>query len=90
MESGEDGWRLFLELCRKTGSEKALDELFRLLLTPEEREDIKARVLIVQELVKGKKPQRQIAKDLGVSIAKITRGSNSLKEVKEDLRRLFS
>ncbi|MBX7067329.1 MAG: trp operon repressor [Parachlamydiales bacterium] len=90
MESEVDGWRLFLELCRKAGSEKALNELFQLLLTPEEREDIKTRVLIVRELVKGQKPQRQIAKDLGVSIAKITRGSNSLKVIKEDLRRLFS
>jgi TrpR family trp operon transcriptional repressor len=30
-----------------------------------------------------KKPQRQIAADLQVSIAKITRGSNELKRMKE-------
>lgn len=90
MEAEEDGWKLFLELCCKAKSEKAIDELFWLLLTPEEREDIKTRVLIVRELIKGKKPQRQIARDLGVSIAKITRGSNSLKEVNVNLRKLFS
>lgn len=90
MESEVDGWQAFLGLCRKAKSEEALDELFWLLLTPEEREAIKTRALIVKELLEGRKPQRQIAKDLRVSIAKITRGSNALKETSEDLRRLFS
>ena len=90
MESEKDGWQGFLKLCQEARSEKELDELFWLLLTPEEREDIKTRFLIVQELVRGKKTQREIAKDLGVSIAKITRGSNFIKLISKDLRRLFS
>lgn len=90
MKSEVDGWRLFLELCRKAEAAGALNELFWLLLTSEEREDVKTRVLIVQELLKGQKTQRQLAKDLKVSIAKITRGSNVLKETDEKLRRLFS
>ncbi len=39
------------------------------------------RYLIIKELLQKKKPQRQIAKDLNVSIAKITRGSNELKRM---------
>ncbi|MBU6383893.1 MAG: trp operon repressor [Verrucomicrobia bacterium] len=90
METKGDGWRLFLELCRKAEGDQALNELFWLILTPEERQAIQTRALIIRELVRGEKPQRQIAKELGVSIAKITRGSNFLKEVKDDLRSLFS
>lgn len=90
MEGEIDGWRSFLKLCRAAKGEKELDELFWLLLTPEERKDISTRILIVKELVRGEKTQRQIAKDLKVSIAKITRGSNFLKTTSTTLRRLFS
>jgi TrpR family trp operon transcriptional repressor len=90
MESELDGWRGFVKLCQKAKSEKELDELFWLFLTPEEREDIATRLLIVQELVKGEKTQREMARDLKVSIAKITRGSNFIKQMSKDLRRLFS
>jgi TrpR family trp operon transcriptional repressor len=90
MEPEKDGWRGFLKLCREAKNEKELDELFWLFLTPEEREDIQTRFLIVRELIRGKKTQREMAKDLGVSIAKITRGSNFIKQMSKDLRRLFS
>ena len=90
MESETDGWRAFLRLCRGAKSEDELDEFFWLLLTPEEREDVKSRYLIVRELVKGRKTQREIARELGVSIAKITRGSNFIKQMSQNLRRLFS
>ena len=85
----EDGWRGFLSLCLKVKTPKELDELLWLFLTPEEREDLSTRYLIVQELVRGKMTQREMAKNLGVSIAKITRGSNSLKIINKDLRRLL-
>jgi TrpR family transcriptional regulator, trp operon repressor len=87
--TNEDGWRGFLNLCLKVETVKELEELFGLFLTPEEREDLSTRHLIVQELVRGKMTQREMAKNLGVSIAKITRGSNSLKMISKDLRRLL-
>jgi TrpR family trp operon transcriptional repressor len=90
MESDNDGWRGFLKLCLMAKSEKELDELFWLMLTHEEREDIKDRFRIVQEIVRGEKTQREMSKDLGVSIAKITRGSNCIKQISKNLRRLFS
>lgn len=86
----EDGWRGFLRLVRKARTEEELGELFWLFLTPTEKAEISTRFLIVQELLRDKLSQRQMAEKLGVSIAKITRGSNFLKMVNKDLRRLFS
>lgn len=72
-------------LCIKGKDPKLFEALFRLLLTGEERNSIGKRCLIIQALLKGEKPQREIAEELGLSIAKITRGSNALKEAPENL-----
>lgn len=85
----ETGWNGFLKQCVKMKSEKELDELFELFLTPTERQEIAARYLIVKALLKGDKPQRDIAEDLGVSIANISRGSNMLKITKSHLKKLL-
>jgi TrpR family trp operon transcriptional repressor len=88
-QTEEDGWRGFLALCLKVQSESELDELFGLMLTACERTEIANRYLILRDLIQGKKTQREIAKDLNTSIAKVSRGSNSLKIFRNDLRRLF-
>lgn len=85
MDTNKQGWRQFLYWCQQVENEKMLDMLFDLLLTPEERKDIATRCLIVSELLSQQHTQRDIAKDLSVSIAKITRGSNELKRVKGQL-----
>lgn len=82
----EEGWHGFLNLCLEAESTEKLNELFWLFLTPEERKDIASRVLIVRDLVRGQKTQREMAKDLRVSVAKITRGSNFLKMISKDLK----
>lgn len=79
------GWRSFTKLCLAAKNEKMLSSLFDLLLTQEERESIAMRCLIIMELIKQKKTQREMAEDLHVSIAKITRGSNELKRVSPKL-----
>jgi len=84
--SGEDGWRSFLNLCAQVKTTSQLDELLGLFLTHEERSDLADRYLIIRELVKGEKTQREMAQDLSVSIATITRGSNSVKMIGENLR----
>ncbi|HLF67623.1 MAG TPA: trp operon repressor [Gammaproteobacteria bacterium] len=84
--SEEAGWREFLQLCLHVDDVTTLDKLLRLHLTQEEQEAIAMRCLIVRELLKEEKTQRVIAQALQVSIAKITRGSNSLKLVDPDLR----
>lgn len=77
----ESGWRHFLKLCLATKNEKKLSLLFDLFLTSEEKESLALRCLIIKELLKQKKTQRNMAQDLKVSIAKITRGSNELKRM---------
>lgn len=74
-------WRSFIKLCLETKNDKMLSSLFDLLLTQEERENIALRCLIVMDLLKQEKTQRNMAEDLHVSIAKITRGSNELKRM---------
>lgn len=82
MDVLKKGWRQFIHWCQQAEDEKQLDALFELVLTPEEKNDIATRCLIIKELVKQEDSQRDIAKKLNVSIAKITRGSNELKRMK--------
>jgi TrpR family trp operon transcriptional repressor len=80
------GWRCFLELCLSAEDEKILNELFDLLLTAEERSALETRCLLIKDLLEQKKTQREIAESLQVSIAKITRGSNALKQISPKLK----
>ena len=85
-----DGWRCFLNWCSGTQDKQLLTELFDCLLTPEEKESIETRCLIVRALLDQEKTQRQISEDLKVSIAKITRGSNQLKRISNQLKSYLS
>jgi TrpR family trp operon transcriptional repressor len=70
------------ELARtlaKTGDSGFIKDLLRCLLTPAEIADIAARWALVKAL-KQKTPQRKIARDLGISLCKIVRGSRELKK----------
>ncbi len=84
--TGEEGWRRFLEACAELKTADEMNDFFNVLLTIEERKDVADRYLIIRDLLKGNKTQRKMAEDLHVSIAKITRGSNSLKTIGENLR----
>ncbi|MCV6588883.1 MAG: trp operon repressor [Marinobacterium sp.] len=57
--------------------QQALEEL----LTPSELSEISKRLQIFK-LLKAGVPQRQIAEQLGVGIATVTRGSRALKETR--------
>lgn len=52
-------------------------EFLRGILTPKELLEVTQRLQIVKMLKQGK-PQRQIAEELGVGVATITRGSKEL------------
>jgi len=83
MNKWETGWQGFIDLCLHTKDAETLDAMFTLFLTPEEKVDIARRFLIVKELIHAEKTQRDIAKSLDVSIAKITRGSNEIKRLSD-------
>jgi len=89
MSKHHEGWHDFLKLCLAAKDEKNLSELFDFLLTPEERESMSTRCLIVKDLLAEQQTQREIAKSLRVSIAKITRGSNELKRISGKLQRFL-
>ena len=59
------------------------------ILTPAEIADIAARWALVKEL-KRRTPQREIARDLGISLCKITRGSRELKKPGSAFQRMLA
>ncbi len=72
----------------KTNDEALIEAFLRDILTPSETADIAARWALVKAL-KEKKTQRDIAKDLGLSLCKITRGSRELKKPDSAFQRML-
>ena len=88
--SQEKFYETFLQACTRLKSVEQFAYFFDLFFTPEERKDISNRYLIIKELLKGEKTQREIAKDHHLSIAQITRGSNMLKVLSADAIKLIN
>ncbi len=61
----------------KLSSPTEVIDFLKGILTPQELVEIPQRLQIVKMLKQGK-PQRQIAEELGVGVATITRGSKEL------------
>ncbi|MDR2245365.1 MAG: trp operon repressor [Treponema sp.] len=70
----------------KIGDSVLIESFLHCLLTPAETADIAARWALVKALDK-KIPQREIARDLAISLCKITRGSRELKKPGSAFRR---
>lgn len=81
----EEGWKMFLDLCLRTKKSSRLGELFSLFLTIEEKEHLSSRMQIIKALLSEKLSQREISDEMKVSISQITRGSNALKIISDDL-----
>ena len=77
----ERNWTQLLAQCAKNRSPGFFASLFHELLTENERVDLVKRLLVFKMLIEGKESQRSIAKQLDVSIVKITRCSNCLKQM---------
>ena len=73
----------------RTDDSGLIKDFFYCLLTPAEIADIAARWALVKEL-KRKTPQREIARDLGISLCKITRGSRELKKPGSAFQRILA
>jgi len=78
-----------VDIIVKINDRKLAEDFLSDILSPAEREDIEQRWKLVQMLNKGI-PQRKIAKKLGVSLCKITRGSRELKYGSGALKKLLN
>lgn len=79
-------WSKLVKLFTNVKSEELMDQLLHLFLTINEREFVLDRYNIIKALLTTDLPQRTIAEELGVSIAKITAGSNELKRTPQELK----
>ncbi len=82
-------WHQIVELIRTSVDNQQHEMLLTMLMTPDERDSLIARVNILNELLKGELSQRQISQMLGVGIATITRGSNELKSKTDEEKDLL-
>ena len=73
-----------------SGSDPTLiEEFLYSLFTASEADEIAKRWALVKQIAKGRS-QREIAKDLGLSLCKITRGSRELKKEASAFRRMLT
>lgn len=70
---------LLISALMNIKSKEEYSEFLSGLLTPAELEELPKRLEIIRQLKQGI-PQAKIAKDLGVGIATVTRGSKELKQ----------
>ncbi len=78
-----------IEIFSETTDKREMRKLFEDVFTDAERTDIAKRWYIFKELYKGT-PQRKIAKEMEVSLCKITRGSKTLKKDDSVIKRVLS
>ena len=65
-----------------------IEEFLYSLFTSSEADEIAKRWALVKQIADGR-PQREIAKDLGLSLCKITRGSRELKKEASAFKRML-
>ncbi|MCQ2610451.1 MAG: trp operon repressor [Treponema sp.] len=81
----------FSEICNivyNIDDRAFLQEFLECLFTPAERDDFANRWLLVKEIKKGT-TQREIAKNFGMSLCKITRGSKELSKENSAFRKVL-
>lgn len=65
-----------------------INEFLQCLLTPNEIDEVATRWALVREIDVGT-TQREIARKMGLSLCKITRGSKELKKENSPFKRMF-
>lgn len=81
--------REIARLLSETKDEKLILEFLESILTPAELETVSSRWELVKLLDKGVS-QRKIARELHLSLCKITRGSKELKKDNSPLKKMIN
>ena len=84
-----DNLEELVDIFTTSNDKKKTRKLFEELLTSAELTDISKRWYLMKELYQGK-PQRTIAKEMEISLCKITRGSRVLKKDDSQFRAILS
>jgi len=82
----QDDWQKTVDFLNKAFDDNHQFDIFKLLMTIDERNALIIRVKIVKALLEGKINQRQLREQLGIGIATVTRGSNSLKDISPEFK----
>ncbi|WP_392552389.1 trp operon repressor [Orbus wheelerorum] len=82
----KDDWQQTVAFLNKAFDDNHQFDIFKLLMTIDERNALITRVKIVKALLEAKINQRQLREQLGIGIATVTRGSNSLKDVSPEFK----
>lgn len=85
----DNGWQDFVAKCAKFNDPRDMETFFDVFLTMSEKEELAKRFNIIKELLLTTKTQREIAKDLKVSIANVSRGANVIKTYPSNLKELL-
>ncbi|XKM13473.1 trp operon repressor [Orbaceae bacterium ac157xtp] len=81
-----DDWQKTVDFLNQAFKDNYQMDVLKLLMTPDERSAFSIRVKIIQLLLNKSVNQRQLKEQLGIGIATVTRGSNSLKETSPEFR----
>ncbi|QLE79312.1 trp operon repressor [Francisella sp. Scap27] len=89
MSRSNNGWQELIKILSKNKNPEDIDIICDFLLTKEEKEQLNKRVLLTKELIRKNKTQREISKELGISICTVTRCSNALKDCSFRIKEIF-
>jgi TrpR family trp operon transcriptional repressor len=89
MMLGNDSWRKLITILSEAKTKSEMSALCDFLFTAEERQQLENRVLLTSALIDAKMSQREVAKSIGVSISTVTRCSNALKRVDDNVKEQF-
>ncbi|MDQ5921364.1 MAG: TrpR family transcriptional regulator, trp operon repressor [Pseudomonadota bacterium] len=82
-------WQAFVDKLLQLKTKEQLNEFLNVLLTLSEIDELSKRHAIICALLRNDKTQREIARDLKVSIANVSRGANELKTCSDQVKEMF-
>lgn len=89
MINSKKGWDELVSILAEKTNPSDISIVCEFLLTKEEKEQLSKRVLLTKELLKKEKSQREISKEIGISICTVTRCSNALKDCSIKIKEVF-